>query len=148
MVLRSDELSREIAQTRAEMGDRLVELRRRGETAARRTVRLALVAAGVGAAVGAAVAVTVIARRVSRPPTVQERLGRVIPLDLVRRAELLIRRGVPAVRLYVNDSAVAEKPESGTERLVVGAARAAGTAFATAAVGILLRQLTGRREKA
>ena len=144
MVLRSDELSREIAETREEMGERLVELRRRGETAARRTVRLALIAAGVGAALGAAVAVTVIAYRVSRPPTFRERVGRVVPRDLRRRAELFARRAVPSIRLYVNDEAVGERAETTTQRLVLSAARAAGTAAATALAGVALRRLTAR----
>ena len=75
MVLRSDELSREIAETREEMGERLIELRRRGQRAARRTVRIALVAGALG---GAAV-VGLIAYRMTRPPTLAERVSRVVP---------------------------------------------------------------------
>lgn len=146
MVLRSDELAREITETREDMGDRLIELRRRGETAARRTMRIAIIAVAAGAAVGAAVAVSVIAYRVSRPTTVKERFGRVIPRDLRRRAELLARRAVPSIRLYVNDEAIGERADNKTERLVMAAARAAGTAGATALAGIVLRRLTRREE--
>ena len=146
MVLRSDELAREIAETREEIGDRLIELRRRGETAARRTLRIAVIAAATGAAIGAAVAVGVIAYRVSRPPTFRERFGRVIPTGILERAELFVRRGLPSIRLYVNDRAVGEKtPTTTTERLVVAGARAAGTAAATALAGILLKRVTGRK---
>jgi hypothetical protein len=138
MVLRSDELSREIAETRDEMGERLIELRRRGQRAARRTVRIAIVAGALG---GAAV-VGLIAYRMSRPPTLAERVSRVVPNYGWTRRLASIR--LPSVRLYVNDKAVREDAETGTERLVLTAARAFGTAAATAALGIVLRRVTGR----
>jgi hypothetical protein len=138
MVLGSDELAREIAQTREEMGERLIELRRRGQVAARRTVRFALIAGALG---GAAV-VGLIAYRMSRPPTMSERVARVVPAwPWARRAAAL---RLPAFRLYVNDRGVREHEESTAQRLVVTAARAFGTAAATAAIGILVRRVAGR----
>lgn len=142
MVLRSDELSREIAQTREEMGDRLIELRRRGQRAARRTVRIAIVAGALG---GAAV-VGLIAYRMSRPPTLSERVARVVPATRWSRRLAALR--LPSVRLYVNDRAVREESETSGQRLVLTAARAFGTAAATAAIGIVLRRVTGRDTKA
>ena len=138
MVLRSDELSREIAETREEMGERLIELRRRGQRAARRTVRIALVAGALG---GAAV-VGLIAYRMTRPPTLAERVSRVVPNYAWTRRLTKLR--VPSVRLYVNDKVVREDSENATERLVLTAARAFGTAAATAALGVILRRVTGR----
>ncbi len=138
MVLRSDELSRQIAETREEMGDRLIELRRRGERAARRTVRVALIAGALG---GAAIA-GLIAYRMTRPPTLSERVARVVPAG--RWSRRLAKLNLPSVRLYVNDRAVREDEDSATRRLVLTAARAFGTAAATAAMGVLLRRVTGR----
>ena len=139
MVLRSDELSREIAQTREEMGERLIELRRRGRRAAQRTVRIALIAGALG---GAAV-VGLIAYRVSRPPTLSERVSRVVP-STPRWARRAATVRLPSVRLSVNDRSVREDPETAGQRLVLMAARAFGTAAATAAMGILLRRVAGR----
>ena len=138
MVLRSDELSREIAATREEMGDRLIELRRRGQRAARRTVQVALIAGALG---GAAV-VGLIAYRMSRPPKFSERVARVVPSVPWGRRLTALR--LPSVRLSVNERAVREDSETATQRLVLTAARAFGTAAATAAMGILLRRVTGR----
>ena len=135
MVLRSDQLAHEITATREEMGERLVELRRRGETAARRTVRIAIIAGALG---GAAV-VGLIAYRMTRPPTMSERLNRLVP------SRRLAQLRLPSLRLYVNDKAVAEAGQSPGEKLVIAAARAAGTAAATALAGILMRRVTGRK---
>ena len=137
MVLRSDELAREIAATREEMGERLVELRRRGRTAARRSVQIALVAGALG---GAAV-VGLIAYRMTRPPTLSERVSRVVP------ARRLTSLRLPSFRVSVNERTVAEHSDTTAERLVVAAARAAGTAAATALAGILIRRLTGKADK-
>jgi hypothetical protein len=117
------------------MGERLIELRRRGQVAARRGVRVALLAGALG---GAAV-VGFVAWRMSRPPTMQERARRLLPSARLEGLKL------PSLRLYVNDRAVAERGDRAHERLVIAAARAAGTAAATAAAGILLRRLTGRK---
>ena len=135
MVRRSDELAREIAETREELGDRLIELRQRGTRAARRSVQIALVA---GALAGAAV-VGIVAWRLSRPPTMQERARRLLP---ARRLPLL---RLPAFRVQVNDKTVAESGRTPAEKLVIAAARAAGTAAATAAVGVLLKRFAGRK---
>jgi len=140
MVHRSEELAREIAEAREEMGDRLIELRRRGQRAARRTVRVALIAGALG---GAAV-VGLIAYRMSRPTTLAERVARVVPAN--RLARRLAALKLPSMRLYVNDRTVHESSESTSERLVVMAARAFGTAAATAALGIVLRRVTGREK--
>ena len=138
MVLRSDELSREIAETREEMGARLVELRRRGERAAKRTVRIAVIAGALG---GAAL-VGFVAYRMTRPPTLAERVSRVVPNNGWTRRLAALK--LPSVRLYVNDRAVREDSETAGQRLVLTAARTFGTAAATAAMGILLRRVTGR----
>lgn len=135
MVLRSDQLAREIAETREEMGERLVELRRRGRRAAKRSVQVALVA---GALTGAAL-VGFVAWRVTRPPTMRERAARLVP------ARRLAALKLPSLRLYVNDKGVAEAGESPTQKLVLMAARAAGTAAASALAGILIRRVTGRK---
>lgn len=118
------------------MGERLVELRRRGQSAARRTVKIAIIAGALG---GAAV-VGLIAYRMTRPPTVSERLNRLVP------SRRLAQLRLPSLRLYVNDKAVAERSDSPAERLVLMAARAAGTAAATTLAGILVRRLTGRQK--
>lgn len=135
MAHRSDELAREIAETREELGDRIVELRLRGARAARRSVRIALIAGALG---GAAV-VGLVAWRMSRPPTLRERAERLLPTRRLAGLRL------PSLRLYVNDKQVAEGGESPAEKLVLMAARAAGTAAATALAGIALRRLSGRK---
>lgn len=134
MVQRSNELSKEIAETREDMGERLIELRRRGRRAARRTMQVAIIA---GALAGAAV-VGLVAYRMTRPPTLRERARRLVP------ARQLAGLRLPSMRMYVNDKQVVDRGDSATEKLVVTAARAFGTAAATAAIGILLRRVTGR----
>ncbi|HEX6488602.1 MAG TPA: hypothetical protein VF137_06995 [Candidatus Dormibacteraeota bacterium] len=136
MVQRSNELSKEIAETREEMGERLIELRRRGRRAARRTMQVAIIA---GALAGAAV-VGLVAYRMTRPPTLGERARRLVPTRQLAGLRL------PSMRMYVNDKQVVDRDDSATEKLVVTAARAFGTAAATAAIGILLRRVTGRDE--
>ena len=138
MVHRSDELSREIAETRQEMGERLIELRRRGRRAARRSIQIAIVAGALG---GAAI-LGLLAYRMTRPPTLGERVGRVLPAGRLSRR--LARLNIPSLRLYVNDRSVREDEETATQRLALTAARAFGTAAATAAMGMLLRRLAGR----
>ena len=56
-----------------------------------------------------------------------------------RDVELQFKRGIPRIRLYVNDRQVGQEPPSGAlEKIVIRAAQAAGTAAASALVARLL----------
>lgn len=143
------EIEQQIADTRGDMESRIVELRERSERTVRRSKRMLLVAVGAGVAVGTAVGIGFLAWRLTRPPTVEERLGRVLPLrraqEARNRVELWLRRGLPPMRLYVGDRQVGEEaPETTTQKLVVMAARAAGTAAAAA----LASRVLGRNKAA
>ena len=146
------QIEREIAETRDDIESTIVELRERSRRTMQRGVRIGVIALAVGAGVGAALGAGYIAYRLSRPTTIRERVGRVVPFDsfadLLRnlRERFDPRRGMPPIRLYVGDRAVGESPpETTVERLVIRAAQAAGTAAAAAAVSRLLtRARTGR----
>jgi hypothetical protein len=145
----SDQLERQIGETRGKLESRVVELRELGRRRAVLARQLALVAAGVGTAVGVVVVGVLVVRRLRRPPTRRERLARLLPpgtfRDLLRvrdALELRGRRRMPPVRLYVGDRRVAGEPEAdggGWERVAVSAGRAAGRAAGTAAANRLLR---------
>ena len=144
----ADEISREIADTRGDMERKIVALRERGQRTMRQGVRVAIVA---GALAGAAVAAFVI-YRVRRPPTWQQRVIRTVPKGwrgrlqgLYDQGELTLRRGLPPMRLYVNDKQVGQEPPSGTlEKLVIRAAQTAGTAAAAALASKLFENVSGR----
>jgi hypothetical protein len=146
------QIEREIAEAREDIESTIVELRERSRRTVQRGVRVAIIALAVGAAVGGAVGAGYVVYRMSRPTTMRERVGRVVPFgslaDLVRdlRERFDPRRRLPPIRLYVGDRAVGESPpETTVERLVVRAAQAAGTAAAAAVVSRLLtRARTGR----
>ena len=148
MDLRSAEIERELARTREEMGDRIVELRRRGERTVRRSRRVLIIGAAVGATVVVGVVGAIVVYRMTRPPTARERINRVIPGGLSQRLrdlrEMLGGR-MPSVRLYVNDRAIHEEPKSSTaEKVAVRAAQAAGTAAAGALASRLFGKVSGR----
>jgi hypothetical protein len=138
----SAEIERQIAGTRDEIEDTIVELRQRSRETVRRSARVALIAVGVGAGIGTALVVAYVAYRMTRPATISERAGRVVPrrwLDGLRglrdRWARGFRRRVPPVRLYVGERQVGEEPPSSkVEKLVIRAAQAAGTAAAAAVV--------------
>jgi len=138
------------------MESRIVELRERTRDTVRRGRKALLIAAGVGAAVGAAAVTAFVLYKVTRPTTPSERLRRVFPeawWDWIRngreKVELTLRRGLPAMRLYVGDQQVGEqRPSSTTERIVIRAAQAAGTAAAAAIVSRLVAQFQNRGKAA
>jgi integrase len=142
------QIERQIAETRDDIESTIIQLRERSRNAVRRGAVFALAAVAVGAAVGAGF----VAWRLTRPPTMRERVNRVIPLDLnwidELRRRLDLSRRLPPIRLYVGDRAVGESPpETTVERLVVRAAQAAGTAAAAAIVSRLVsRMRSGRAE--
>jgi hypothetical protein len=138
----SDQLERQIAEVRGSMESKIVELRERSRVQVRRISRTAMIAAGVGAAVGVTLVGALLVYRLTRPPTRKERVQRVVPpglwkdLQRIRQTlELGIRRQVPPMRLYIGEKQVGEeKPSSQWEKIALNAARAAGTAAASAAV--------------
>jgi len=145
----SDQLERQIAEVRGSMESKIVELRERSRTQVRRLSRTAVIAAGVGAAVGVTLVGAFLVYRLTRPPTRKERVQRVVPpglwkdLQRIRQTlELGIRRQVPPMRLYIGDKQVGEeKPSSQWEKIAINAARAAGTAAASAAVARVFDRL-------
>lgn len=141
------QIERQIAETRDDIESTIVQLRERGRQTVRRGAMVALVALSIGAALGAGF----VAYRVLRPPTMRERVRRVIPLDLDWVGELRRRldmsRRLPPIRLYVGDRAVGESPpETTVERLVIRAAQAAGTAAAAAIVSRMVARVRRGRE--
>ena len=147
----SDEIARQIAETRDDMEDRILTLRERSEVAVRRGQRAILVAAGVGAVVAIGVVAAIVIYRVTRPTTARERLGRVIPggwWERVKHAresvELGVRKTVPPVRLYVGDKQVGEEPPSNTmQKIALRLAQAAGTAIG----GAIVQRMLSRFER-
>jgi hypothetical protein len=138
----SDEIARQIAETREEIEEKIVVLRERSAVAVERGKRALLVAAGIGAAVAVVVVGGVIVYRLTRPVTVRERVQRVIPggwwerLQHLRATwELGIRKQVPPLRVFVGDRQVGEEPPSNTmQKLGIRLAQAAGTAIGGAIV--------------
>jgi hypothetical protein len=142
------QIEREIADTRDDIESTIVELRERSRRTVQRGMRVAVIALAVGAAVGGAVGAGYVVYRMSRPTTMRERVGRVVPFDsfgeLLRdlKERFDPRRGMPPIRLYVGDRAVGESPpETTVERLVVRAAQAAGTAAAAAIVSRVVTRI-------
>jgi hypothetical protein len=137
-----DEISRQIAATREDIEDKIVTLRQRSEVAVARGKRALLIAAGVGAATAVVVVGAIVVYRMTRPVTVRERIGRVIPfgwfdrLQHLRKSwELGIRKQVPPMRLYVGDKQVGEEPPANsTQKILLRVAQAAGTAIGGAVV--------------
>jgi hypothetical protein len=150
----SDQLERQIAEVRGSMESKIVELRERSRRQVRRLSRTVIIAAGVGAAVGVTAVGVLIVYRLTRPPTTRERLQRVVPPGLMKdlkrvrqTLELGVRRQVPSMRLYVGDRQVGEEPSASQwQKIAVNAARAAGTAAASAVVARLVDQVRSGRK--
>lgn len=144
----SDEIARQIAETREGLEDRIVTLRARGEVAVERGRRAVLIAAGVGAGIAVVAVGAYVAWRMTRPPTTRERIERVIPPTWWQRArglrdslELGIRKQVPPMRMYVGDRQVGEEPPSSTaQKVALRLAQAAGTAIGGAIVQRVLQR--------
>ena len=120
-----DEISRQIAETREDIEDKILTLRERGEVAVQRSKRALLIAAGVGAAAAVVVVGAIVVYRMTRPVTARERVERVIPATWWERArnlreswELGIRKQVPPLRLYVGDRQVGEEPAANTTQKI------------------------------
>ena len=147
----SDEIARQIAETREDIEEKIVVLRERSARAVRRSKRALLIAAGVGAAAAIAVAGGIVIYRMTRPVTVRERVQRVIHgrwfdrLQHLRDAwEIGIRRQVPPVRLYVGDKQVGEEPPANTtQKIAIRLAQAAGTAIG----GAIVQRVMSRFDK-
>ncbi len=149
----SAEYERQIADVRGSIESRIVELRERSRDTIRRGRRAILIAAAAGAGLGAATAAAVIVYRMSRPPTLDERLERVLPegwWKWIRSAGTRLGRGyrkaLQPILTYTRERPAAEQPPAGTlERVAIRAARAAGTAMAGAIVTRLLSRAASRR---
>jgi len=144
----SDEIARQIAETREDIEGKIVTLRQRGEVAVERGKRALLIAAGVGAGVAAVGIGAYVVYRMTRPPTTRERIERVIPptwweraMNLRRSVELGIRKQVPPMRVYVGDRQVGEEPPSSqVQKIALRFAQAAGTAIGGAIVHRILQR--------
>jgi hypothetical protein len=142
----SDEIARQIAETREDIEEKIVVLRERSARAVQRSKRALLIAAGVGAAAAVAIVGGIVVYRMTRPATVRERVLRVIPggwferLQHLRKSlELGVRKQLPPLRLYVGDKQVGEEPPSNTAQKVgLRLAQAAGTAIGGAIVQRLM----------
>jgi hypothetical protein len=138
----SDEIVRQIAETRDDIEDKILTLRERGEVAVQRSKRALLIAAGVGAAAAVVVVGAIVVYRMTRPVSTRERVQRVIPAIWWERVknlrdswELGVRKQVPPVRLSVGDKQVGEEPPSNTvQKIGLTLARAAGAAIGGAIV--------------
>ncbi len=141
-----DEISRQIAETREEIEEKILTLRRRGEVAVERSKRALLIAAGLGAAAAVVVVGAIVVYRMTRPVTARERVQRVIPAIWWERVknlrdswELGIRKQLPPLRVYVGDKQVGEEPPAKTTRMIaLRIAQTAGTAIGGAIVERLL----------
>jgi hypothetical protein len=140
----SDEIARQIAETREGIEGRIVILRERGEVAVERGKRVALIAAGVGAGIAVVAVGAFVVWRMTRPPSTRERVERVIPHAWWERAREL-RRRVPSVRVAVEDEEARTRGEASTaQKFALRFASAAGTAIGAA----LVRRVLQRFERA
>ena len=147
----SDEIARQIAETREEIEDKIVVLRERSARAVRRSKRALLIAAGVGAAAAVVILGGIVIYRLTRPVTPRERMARVIPVAWWERAmnlrefwELGWRKRVPPLRVYVGDKQVGEEPPSNTaQKIALRIAQAAGTAIG----GAIVQRVMSRFDK-
>ena len=147
----ADQIARQIAETRGDMEDKIIELRERGEVAVDRSRRALIAGAIIGGVAVAAVAVGIIAWRVSRPPTRRERFERLVPkkwlirLGQLRESwELGIRRQVPPVRVFVGERQLGEEPPSTQwQKIGMRFAQTAGSAVGAAAVSYIMARIQG-----
>ena len=147
----SDEIARQIAETRDDIEGKIVTLRARGEVALQRSRRALLIAAGVGAATAVVVVGAIVIYRMTRPVSTRERVQRVIPAIWWERVknlrdswELGVRKQVPPARLFVGDKQVGEEPPSNTvQKIGLTLVRAAGTAIG----GAIVQRVMSRFDK-
>lgn len=147
----SDELKRQIGETRGHLESRVVEMRQLGARRAKLAGTAILIAVGVGTAVGVVAVGAFVAYRLTRPPTRSERLQRLLPGlklgDLFRvrdTMELRSRRRVPPVRLYLGDRRVGEEAQSNGDRwvrLAISAGQAAGKAAGSQAANRIIKSM-------
>jgi hypothetical protein len=138
----SDQIERQITETRGSMESKIVELRDRSERKLRRARRTVVIVAGAGAAIGVAAIGAFVIYRLTRPATARERARRLVPRGLIGLPRRL-RDGVPPVRLYIGDRQVGEeRPTTRWEKIAVRAAQAAGTAAARALATRLAASVT------
>jgi hypothetical protein len=150
-----DQIAGQIADKRTEMQEKIVALREQTEKAARRTMRVGAIALGAGAAVGVALVGGYLVYRMTRKPTLQERIYRVVPEPWWKRAirirdtvELGFRRSVPSMRLYVGDRQVGEEPPASQwQKIGLRFAQAAGSAVGAALVARITARLKGSQEQ-
>jgi hypothetical protein len=147
----SDEIARQIAETREDIEGKIVVLRERSARVVERSKRALFIAAGVGAATAVVIVGGIVVYRLMRPVTVRERVERVIPgrwweriRHLRKSWELGIRRQVPPLRLYVGDKQIGEEPPSNTmQKIGIRLAQAAGTAIG----GAIVQRVMSRFDK-
>jgi hypothetical protein len=141
----SDEIARQIAETRDEIEGRIVILRERGEVAVERGKRAALIAAGVGAGIAVVAIGAFIVYRVTRPPSTRERIERVIPPSWWERAaglwsgvEREVRERAP--RVEFGERPAGEERAGTVQKIALRFAQAAGTAIGGAIVQRVLQR--------
>jgi len=126
------------------MEPKVSELRERGQ----RQVRRAAIIVGAGAAIGVLLIGGLVVYRLTRPVTGRERLRRLAPSGLdprrARRSARRARKRALPMRLSVGEPQDSEvRSEPMWMRVLVPAARAAGTAAATALARRLIGSLSG-----
>ncbi len=146
----SAEIERQIAELRASMESRVVELRERGRRSLGTARRAAVIGLGVGAAVGLIAVGVLVTYRLTRPPTREERLRRLLPrrsVPVISRVMGERPRRLPAVRLSVGEGREPTPTRVGLiERLAVQMARTAASAAAGAFAARLLSGLAERQQ--
>jgi hypothetical protein len=150
----SAEIERQIAELRAAMESRVVELRERGRHSLGMARRAAVVGLGIGAIAALAAVGVLVTYRLTRPPTTEERLRRLLPRGLTspgrawmasgRRRPGRLSRGRPSAG---DDRGATGVRERLAERLAVQVARAAASAAAGAFAARLLRGLAERGQR-
>ncbi|HZU18030.1 MAG TPA: hypothetical protein VFD01_15685 [Candidatus Dormibacteraeota bacterium] len=130
------------------MESRVVELRERGRRGLRTTRRAVTIGLGLGAAVGLVALGALVAYRLTRPPSREERLRRLLPRRLVPLARGRTPRRLPPVHLSIGERQ--ESVPTGArlaERLAVQVARTVASAAAGAFAARLLRGLAERQQR-
>jgi hypothetical protein len=133
----SDQLGRQIKETRASLESQIVQLRTRGRIQLKRYSRYGLLALGTGVVVGVAAAGAFAIYRYRRPATRGERLRRLLPhrLGIVPSLGGSFRKNGTAPALVEK---VGHAPR---ERVLVSIVRAVGAAAGTALASTLVRRL-------
>jgi hypothetical protein len=136
----SDQLGRQIRETRASLESQIVQLRSRSRIQLKRCSRYGLLALGTGVVVGVAAAGAFAVYRYRRPATRGERLRRLLPhrLGIVSSLGGSFRK---------NGTAPAPLEKAGPaprERVLVSIVRAVGAAAGTALASTLVKRLANR----